>query len=203
MRIFLPVLATLALSAGCYHQGDVGVGYSYGYAAPAPDLYYVGPGVSVVAYSDHPVFYADNYYWRYDGGIWYRSGYYNGGWIVAYDVPYNVRRIDRPHTYARFQPGAGWSRAPAPGYQGAYRGGVRDHRSTSNPPPARYAPPATRDHRPPQTYTPSPQPTYTAPAPAPATRDHRAPQTYTPSPQPTHRAPPPSSAPATRDHRRR
>jgi hypothetical protein len=198
-RILLPVVAALALGAGCYTQGDVGVGYSYGYAAPAPSMYYMSPGVSVVAYSDYPVFYSDNYYWRYDGGIWYRSSYYNSGWIVWNDVPYHVRSIDRPYRYARFTPGQGWSREP---YNGGYRGGyggpaVRDHRTYQPQPGYRPAPapaPGVRDHR---TYqAPQPQPVQ---QPAPVVRDHRPP-TYTPAPQPTYRAPP--AGPTVRDHRR-
>jgi len=199
-RILLPVVTALGLATGCYTQGDVGVGYSYGYAAPAPSMYYVEPGVSVVAYSDYPVFYSDNYYWRYDNGLWYRSSYYNSGWVAWNDVPYRVRSIDRPARYARFTPGQGWSREPYNGgYNGTYQGGVRDHRTYQGnggyQPGYRPAPaqaPGVRDHR---TYTPpAPQPVQ-----APAARDHRAP-TYTPSPQPTYRAPPPG--PATRDHRR-
>ena len=201
-RILLPVLATLAIGvggAGCYAHGDYGASYSYGYAAPAPDLYYMSPGVSVVAYSDYPVFYSDNYYWRYDNGLWYRSGYYNGGWSVHYDVPYRVRSIQRPHSYARFTPGTGWSRAPAPRYNGGYNGGVRDHRSGYgargyNPPARTYQPPA-------RTYQQQPARTYQPPArQAPPVRDHRAPATYSPPSQPSHRAPPPG--PAKRDHRR-
>lgn len=180
-RILLPVVAALGLATGCYTQGDVGVGYSYGYAAPAPSMYYVQPGVSVVAYSDYPVFYSDNYYWRYDNGLWYRSSYYNGGWIVYNNAPYAVRSIDRPYRYARFTPGQGWSREPYNGgYRGTYQGGVRDHRT--------YQAPAARS-------------TYSAPAPA--VRDHRAPTYTAPAPQPVRSAPPPSAGPAVRDHRRR
>ena len=177
-RILLPVVAALGLAAGCYTQGDVGVGYSYGYAAPAPSMYYVEPGVSVVAYSDYPVFYSDNYYWRYDGGLWYRSSYYNGGWVAWNDVPYRVRSIDRPARYARFTPGQGWSREP---YNGGYQGGVRDHR----------------------TYQPQPAYRSTYQAPTPSVRDHRAPTYSAPQPQPVRAVPPSAGAPAVRDHRRR
>jgi hypothetical protein len=181
-RILLPVAAALALAAGCYTQGDVGVGYSVGYAAPAPDLVYVSPGVSVVAYADYPIFYSDNYYWRYDDGIWYRSSYYNGGWVVWHDVPYRVRSIDRPYRYTRYAP--------------AYQGGVRDHRvyGSYGDRPAATAP-AVRDHRAPVYEAPRP-----APVQAPAARDHRPP-TYAPAPRPTYRAPAPAGG-ATRDHRR-
>jgi hypothetical protein len=187
-RILLPVVAALGLATGCYTQGDVGVGYSYGYAAPAPSMYYVSDGVQVVAYSDYPVFYSDNYYWRYDNGLWYRSNYYGGGWVAWNNVPYSVRSIDRPYRYTRYD--GRFSRQPA--YQGntTYQGGVRDHRTYQGG--ARTAPaPTVRDHR---------TPTYTAPAQAPVVRDHRAP-TYT-APAPSNRQGPSGpSAPTRRDHR--
>ena len=84
-KILLPVVAALGFTAGCYTHGDVGMSYSSGgyYAASGPDLYYYSPGVSVVAYSDDPVFYSDNYYWRYYDGVWYQSPYWNSGWSEA------------------------------------------------------------------------------------------------------------------------
>jgi hypothetical protein len=148
-------------------------------------MYVMSDGVSVVAYSDYPTFYSDNYYWMYNGGVWYRSGYYGGGWVVAYDVPYRVRAIDRPHSYARFQPGRGWTRTPT--YGG---GGVRDHRTYNG---GGYSAPATRDHR-------TSAPTYSPPAPSgPTVRDHRS------APAPERRDVPrggPTSRPTVRDHRR-
>ncbi len=181
-KLLLPAFAAAALATGCMTHGDVGVGYSYGYASPSPDMYVVGDGVNVVAYADYPTFYSDNYYWMYNGGVWYRSGYYGGGWAASYDVPYRVRSIRAPHTYARFQPGNGWTRARSPayqgggasvrdqrGYNGGYNGGtsgrtytppngaVRDHRSGGGYSPPASSPPA-RDHRaaPPASYGPPP-----------------------------------------------
>src|SRR5688500_10922658 len=104
-RTLLPVLAALGLFAGCYTRGDVGVGDSYGRAGPASGLYYVSPGVSVVAYAAYPVFYSGNYYWVYSAGVWYRSSYYGGGWVVWHVVPHRVRSIDRPYRSARYDPG--------------------------------------------------------------------------------------------------
>jgi hypothetical protein len=146
-------------------------GYSTGYYAAGPDLYYLSPGVSVVAYADYPTFYADNSYWMYRDGLWYSSSYYGGGWVVNYNAPGYIRGIDRPATYTRFQPGRGWvrvhsggngsynpsgysarngGRAPAPAY--APRGGGRAY----NPPASRSGGwgggqhgggPVVRDHR--------------------------------------------------------
>lgn len=191
-KILLPVVIGLGFTAGCYTRGDVGMSATYStgggyYASGGPELYYYSPGVSVVAYSDDPVFYSDNYYYRYYGGTWYQSPYYNSGWSVAYNVPYGVRSIDRPHSYARFQPRQGWTRvnAGATGPTGYTQGGVqvRDHRNNGGYRPA--PGPAVRDHR---TYRTAPQP-----APAPVVRDHR---TYQPAP-----APAPAPAPVVRDHR--
>jgi hypothetical protein len=150
----LAVLATAGLATGCYTQGDVGysAGYSTGYYAASPDLYYVSPGVSVVAYSDYPTFYSDNYYWMYRDGLWYRSGYYGGGWAVSYDVPYGVRGIHNPGTYTRFQPGRGWVRVHNGG-NGSYNPrGYNARRGSSAPPPASARPNGGR--------------TWSAPAPA-------------------------------------
>lgn len=66
----------------------------------SPDLVYVGPGVYAVANADAPVFYADNYYWLYADGFWYRSSYATGGWRYA-PAPYVIRQIDRPLAYQR------------------------------------------------------------------------------------------------------
>jgi hypothetical protein len=99
----IPVLA-LALAAGCYTQGRVGVEYTA--TATTPDLVYVSPGVMVVADYPEPVFYSSNYYWRYNGGIWYRSHRYNGGWSVSANVPVAVRSIDRPTAYVHYRSSA-------------------------------------------------------------------------------------------------
>ena len=96
----IPVLA-LALGAGCYTQGRVGVAYTA--TATTPDLAYVSPGVMVVADYPEAVFYSSNYYWRNNGGVWYRSSRYNGGWSVSTNIPVAVRRIDRPTAYVRYR----------------------------------------------------------------------------------------------------
>ncbi len=208
-KMLLSLVAAASLGA-CYTQGDVGVGYSYGYAAPAPDMYVVSDGVSVVAYADYPTFYSDGYYWMYNGGLWYRSGYYGGGWAVSYDVPYRVRSIRQPHTYAHFTPGAGWQRSYVRdhrsyngggynrgGYQGRTTGpAVRDHRTYSPPPATTYQPPAGRDHR------NSPPARSYGPSASPPARDHRASPPSAPR-APVDRGGPRGNPPAgTRDHRR-
>ncbi len=94
-KIMLAVgLAAAAAAGGCYAYD----GY-YGDAS----LAYVAPGVSVVTDSAYPVFYADNYYWLYDQGLWYRSPYYYGGWTYAVP-PLSVRGIYHPGAYAHYHP---------------------------------------------------------------------------------------------------
>jgi hypothetical protein len=89
-------------------------------AGPAPDLVYVSPGVQVIADYGEPIFYTDGFYWRYYGGVWYRSSYYTGGWVYA-RPPVAVLRIDRPYSYRYYRP-SGWAghprTAPASGWRG-------------------------------------------------------------------------------------
>src|SRR5262249_12402415 len=94
------ILIAMLVIAGCYTEGQVG--YSATYTAPAPDLVYVSPGVQVIADYDYPVFFTDGVYWRYDGGVWYQSRSYRGGWAVSRNVPVAVRRIDRPGAYVHY-----------------------------------------------------------------------------------------------------
>ena len=106
----------LVFMTACYTSGRVG--YRATYVASTPELVYVSPGVQVIADYDEPIFYSDGYYWRYDGGVWYRSASYRGGWALTYNVPVAVRRIDRPHAYVRYRSSVRYAR-PTP---------VRDHR---------------------------------------------------------------------------
>jgi hypothetical protein len=227
MRVLIAagLLAAAAGAGGCYASAGYSSGYSTGYVAPAPayattttvsvdtyqpDLVDVGGGVQVIADYDEPVFYTDNFYWRFYGGTWYRSNVYNSGWTVYNDVPYSVRRIDRPTAYVRYRPAGYTPRARREPYgrdnRGYERRGyerpapapvVRDHRTDDRgyerrgyerPAPA----PVVRDHRTNDRGYERP-----APAPAPVVRDHRS-GTPAPAPAGDYRSAP---APATRDHR--
>ncbi|HWO23450.1 MAG TPA: hypothetical protein VNO30_32135 [Kofleriaceae bacterium] len=185
-----------ALAGGCAGSGTVyyGGGGTLTATTVAPDLVYVSPGVQVVADYEYPVFYADNFYWRFDNGRWYRSSWYTGGWAYA-SPPYAVTRIEQPYAYRHYRPTGYVSRREYRDYRRpvyrdtrpVYRDSgpaVRDHRDNRAPvyrdtrPVYRDSGPAVRDHR-----------EYRAPAaaPAPAVRDHR-----------TERAAP---VPSARDHR--
>jgi hypothetical protein len=87
--------------------------------------------VRVIADYGEPIFYNDSYYWRYDGGVWYRSSSYTSGWVRVEVVPVAIRRIERPTAYIHYRANARASSDRGPV--------VRDHRDP--------APPAARDQR--------------------------------------------------------
>jgi hypothetical protein len=123
IRLLQAVLFASLAGAGCAGTGQVGYGATA--TVSTPELVYVSPGVQVIANYDEPVFYSDNYYWRYNSGVWYRSPYHTRGWVRSYDVPVRIRSIDRPTAYIR--------------YRGNNRTVVRDHR--------RQPAPVVRDNR--------------------------------------------------------
>jgi hypothetical protein len=127
----LVIVASL-LFGGCMASGGAYV--SGGATVYTPDLVDVEPGVQVIADYDEPIFYSENYYWRNNGGRWYRSTAYNGGWVEA-SPPVAVGRINSPDRYRHWHPA---------GYQPHNRGPeVRDHRDNPAPRPG----PEVRDHR--------------------------------------------------------
>jgi hypothetical protein len=160
-RFLLPVMLLGALAAtGCYSE-EPGVAYSASYGYAGPDMAYVGPGVQVIADYDYPVFFSDGFYWRNDGGYWYRSPYYDRGWVGVSTVPYGLRGVRDPWRYSHYRAGATWNGSRWEGGRAVtYRGGgpvVRDHRSYERAPAYRSGPvyrggggargPVIRDHR--------------------------------------------------------
>lgn len=113
------MLAGGLLVAGVAASGCATTG-SAGYYEP--DLVYVSPGVQVIANYDEPIFYADGYYWRNAGGVWYRSSYYRGGWAYA-RPPGAILSINSPHRYRHYRPD-GWApRHHQPAASPVVRGG--------------------------------------------------------------------------------
>jgi hypothetical protein len=167
MKPILFVLSLLVVGACYSEEPGIAVGYGGGYGYAGPQMAYVAPGVQVIADYDYPVFYSDGYYWRYNGGMWYRSGFYNRGWALSYNVPVGVRGIARPEGYAHYR--GNWNGGYNRGYNGGYRGGyqpnqnwgrnrgsnasggvrVNDHRGGGSRPAYRPGPsrPVVRDHR--------------------------------------------------------
>jgi len=164
MRLTFVSLILSAALGGCLATGTADVQYSGDVAVSTPDLVEVSPGVQVVADYDDSVFYSDGYYWRYDGGGWYRSNNYAGGFVYWNAPPAAVISINDPGRYRHYRP-SGYQPRHQP-----YRRPepiVRDHREPERrAEPARPAPqPVVRDHREPERHE--------APAPAPVVRDHR------------------------------
>jgi hypothetical protein len=95
-------LLSLALAGGCI-AGEVGYQGTAGVSASTPDLVYAGPGVSVIADYDEPIFYTGGFYWWNYGGGWYRSSSYTGGWAYA-SPPGSVTRIHDPYRYRHYRP---------------------------------------------------------------------------------------------------
>lgn len=127
------LLLCTVLVAGCYSEEPDPV-YP---TATSPDLVEVSPGVQVIADYDYPVFYSDGLWWRYDGGLWYRSYNYYGGWGVAYNVPLGVRGIYNPGGYAHWHGGRVYDHRTYGNYR-AYRG--YDHRGYGRAPAYRASP---------------------------------------------------------------
>jgi hypothetical protein len=173
----------LSAATGCLGTATVSGGGG-GYYDAQPDLVEVEPGVQVIVDYDEPIFYSDNYYWRENGGVWYRSSYYNRGWVTA-QPPVVVGRISTRERYrhyrpAGYQPGVRDHRDNR-GYNNGNNGRgpeVRDHRNDGyNPPPQG---PVVREHgggnSPPPAYNPPPQ--------GPVVREHGGDRGQPPPPPP-------------------
>src|ERR1043165_4837379 len=87
-----------ALVGGCAGTGQLTLTSE----ATAPDLVVISPGVQVIANLDEPIFYSDNYYWRNQGGYWYRSPYHTRGWARVEVAPVRIRAIAQPSAYIRY-----------------------------------------------------------------------------------------------------
>jgi hypothetical protein len=92
--------------AACTGSGQAQVNYSAEATVATPTLVEVEPGVQVVADYDEPVFFNEGVYWRYEGGVWYRSPYHNRGWVRVEAPPVAVRRIQRPEMYVHYHANA-------------------------------------------------------------------------------------------------
>ena len=122
-----------------------------------PDLVEVSPGVQVVADYDDSVFYSDGYYWRSDGGMWYRSNNYAGGFEYWASPPQAIITINEPYRYRNYRP-SGYQPRHQPYRQPEQ---IRDHRAPQGGA-------VVRDHREPEPYR-QPEPMRQEPN----VRDHR------------------------------
>jgi hypothetical protein len=96
------VVAVGGFAAGCTASGSA----RYSASATMPSLVYIGPGVQVIEDYNEPVFYSSNVYWRYNGGIWYQSRTYTGGWVRVTTPPAAIVRIQQPSMYVHYRASA-------------------------------------------------------------------------------------------------
>jgi hypothetical protein len=101
MRMHLLHLAVASLLVtGCTASGQF---HSSAEVSAPPPLVYIDSDVQVIEDYQEPIFYSSSYYWRYDGGTWYRSTRHNGGWArVSVGVPAPILRIQTPSAYVHF-----------------------------------------------------------------------------------------------------
>ncbi len=114
--------------AGCYVITPVPA-YAVAVDDGGTDLVEISPGIEVVPDVGEPIFFADDYYWAYRGGLWYSSTWYGGGWVRTGPPRWSVR-VPHPEAYVHYRP-AGW--APHPPVHGGYDAHTRYH--VSHPPP--------------------------------------------------------------------
>jgi hypothetical protein len=125
----LVLAASAAIAPGCAAQVRVT-------ARATPRLVWVAPGVWVVEDSPWAVYYADGYYWRWVDGAWYRSTWYDDGYVPWVGIlPAVVIQVHRPGVYVRYRARPG-VRVRVIDHR-TRRPVVRDHR----------AQPVRRDHR--------------------------------------------------------
>ncbi|HEX3759146.1 MAG TPA: hypothetical protein VHW23_10585 [Kofleriaceae bacterium] len=127
----------VVIAGGCAGTGQ----FTVTSEATAPDLVVISPGVQVIADLDEPIFYSGNYYWRNQGGFWYRSTSHASGWARVGVAPVEIRTIERPSAYVHYHGEAraqvsGASRGPAPAVVRDHRE-ERDHREVAAPAPRR------------------------------------------------------------------
>jgi hypothetical protein len=95
--------SALATTAACTGRGHATYAVSASYQHPS--MAYVAPGVYVVEDYNEPVFFHNDFYWRYHNNNWYRSRNFGAGWVYA-RPPRALMSIDRPHAYVRYRPSA-------------------------------------------------------------------------------------------------
>jgi hypothetical protein len=149
------ILASLLFVTACAGTATYSASGSYS----SPDLVEVEPGIQVVYGYNEPIFYSDNFYWRNNGGRWYRSAYHDHGW-AAYEAPQRVRTIRQPERYRNYRP-AGYQ--PKSSRLAPYRP------APSRAEPYRPAPSRPEPYRP----APSSRPEPYRPAPSPPPHDNR------------------------------
>jgi hypothetical protein len=128
----------VALAGSCAGTGQ----FTVASEVTAPDLVVISPGVQVIADLDEPIFYSGNYYWRNQGGFWYRSTSHTRGWARVEVAPVEIRTIERPSAYVHYHGEArahvsSERRDPVPAAVVRDHRAARDHREIVAPAPRR------------------------------------------------------------------
>jgi hypothetical protein len=74
----LAAAATFGAGVGC---AGAEVGAEINYPSTAVGTIQIEPGVWVVDNAGVPTYFADNVYWCFDGGLWYRRPRWGGPWL--------------------------------------------------------------------------------------------------------------------------
>ena len=171
-RISACIFVVASSLAACTGTGDVE--YAGEVQVSSPELIAVSPGVQVIADADEPIFYANNDYWLYRDGYWFRSNDYRRGYVrVEFSyVPQQIRTIEQPQTYAHYRSHMGRDRAAR----------TPDMRTRSQQPQAQPTQPPT--YPPPAPSQPSYPTPNAGPPTSPASPVHQPHQPTTPGAQP-------------------
>jgi hypothetical protein len=111
--LWVLLLSAAALAASCAGPGYVGVGVRVG--TPLPHIVLAGPPdvivipgtyVYVVPDLDADLYFYSGWWWYLWEGSWYRSRYYDSGWIRYRSVPSFYRTI--PRDWRRYYSGRNW-----------------------------------------------------------------------------------------------
>jgi len=137
-RLIAILVATSLVALAVAASGCVAHAHAGATVTASPQLVEIQPGVYVVEDYGTAVFYSDGAYWRHTGGVWYRSSYYDGGFmrVSYYGVPVRIRSIRRPSVYVRYRPAHRARRISArahhrrAAHRASVRGEGRDHRRT-------------------------------------------------------------------------
>ena len=87
----------------------------------------------MIADYDDPVFFSDGLYWHNDGGYWYSSRVYNGGWARVDRPPERFRTINT-RTYVHYRPAGYVPRASRPERNATVHENVNIHETVHTPP---------------------------------------------------------------------
>jgi hypothetical protein len=143
MKLALGLVLTVGLAqlvSGCVAHA----GFGGEVVVDEPSVVYVAPGVWVVENHNAAVFYSDGYYWQRNGSVWYRSSYYDDGFIQvnARIVPRGIYGVRNHRSYVRYR-GRGDVRRARANRRYNNRAARRDNRGYNN----RTTRPNVRDNR--------------------------------------------------------